>query len=799
MFYQTAKLIKEIQPNAKCYVTAISWNNDNKKNDYYNVLEKLKKENALHLADLWIYHPYVPVPESSYPFAESLRKLVKSYSSSYDIMQGETGCPSQLEFAHALSNIEWTEYSQVKWNLRRAIGDAVRNIPSSLFSFIDLQYTFMLQSFGLIRSNTLKEPVYRRPSYFAMQNVYSLFDDDVHALGVETKNINGKTLTIAKFERMSTPIYVIWFSDKRPSDILEYEKIDLSDFLKGKEMAWMDLVNGRIYHLTDFKNVPVWDSPVVITRSQLLPNRIEWKKMTPVEIVDAIYRPYFPRGYVKKDIDNEPWAKMPTEKFLPFVDKYGQFKHSDWPGKTHNDEELKKSIQEEEKDLASHPGPKDWNKYGGWANGPKFEATGRFYTKKVDGKWWLVDPEGCLFWSWGVVRVTPSSAVTPLNGNPRTPKVGGDLPERDCLFEDLPAKGTPLAAFYDTYDALLLPLYLKRGETRRYDFSSANLYRKYGEKWFEKFSDSCHRRLRSWGVNTIANSSDIRICLQDRTPYAERVECQSRPIEASWGQWGKFRDPFDPSFMEGVTKSLKEHGREAHDPWCIGFFIDNEIQWGAKDTDLARWTLLSPDNQPAKIEFVRRLKAKGIDYKKDKVPDAELKAFTAVIIDEYFKRTRQAVKSFDKDLLYLGCRFAGSARPWVIDACAKYCDVVSYNIYANSIAKWRLPHNLDAPVVVGEFHFGAWDRGMFGCSLINAGNQKKRGEMLKAYVNSALSNPQIVGVHWHQFSDQPVTGRFDGEHFQVGWTDVCDRPYVETRAALRELEIYHTRTQAKIR
>jgi hypothetical protein len=297
-------------------------------------------------------------------------------------------------------------------------------------------------------------------------------------------------------------------------------------------------------------------------------------------------------------------------------------------------------------------------------------------------------------------------------------------------------------------------------------------------------------------VNTIANSSDIRICLQDRTPYAERVECQSRPIEASWGQWGKFRDPFDPSFMEGVTKSLKEHGREAHDPWCIGFFIDNEIQWGAKDTDLARWTLLSPDNQPAKIEFVRRLKAKGIDYKKDKVPDAELKAFTAVIIDEYFKRTRQAVKSFDKDLLYLGCRFAGSARPWVIDACAKYCDVVSYNIYANSIAKWNLPNNLDAPVVIGEFHFGAWDRGMFGCSLINAGNQKKRSEMLKAYVNSALSNPQIVGVHWHQFSDQPVTGRFDGEHFQVGWTDVCDRPYKETRDALRELEIYRTRTQA---
>lgn len=81
----------------------------------------------------------------------------------------------------------WNEpFNQAKWNLRRAIGDASRSIPSSVFTLIDLQYTFMLQSFGLIRSNTLKEFVYRRPSYYAMQNVYAIFDDDTRALGHET-------------------------------------------------------------------------------------------------------------------------------------------------------------------------------------------------------------------------------------------------------------------------------------------------------------------------------------------------------------------------------------------------------------------------------------------------------------------------------------------------------------------------------------------------------------------------------------------------------------------------------------
>jgi hypothetical protein len=153
------------------------------------------------------------------------------------------------------------------------------------------------------------------------------------------------------------------------------------------------------------------------------------------------------------------------------------------------------------------------------------------------------------------------------------------------------------------------------------------------------------------------------------------------------------------------------------------------------------------------------------------------------------------VKAFDPGLLYLGCRFAGSARPWAVTACAKYCDVVSYNIYSEDISAWRLPQNLDAPVMIGEFHFGAHDRGLFGASLINKGSQEGRAAALKRYVESALANPQVVGVHWHQFSDQATSGRFDGEYFQVGWTDICDRPYAETVAALRAIDLYPTRAR----
>ena len=571
------------------------------------------------------------------------------------------------------------------------------------------------------------------------------------------------------------------------------------------------------------------DTSGVVADGGFVSRRYDWQKETPFAVVDSFYCPgdFARRSKAFPGVHtNAPWLKLATKDFLPCIDRYGQFRHRDWPGKTRTDADLKRAAEAEAEDLAAHPGPRDRNAYGGWTKGPWLKATGRFRAEKLDGKWWLVDPEGCLFWSFGPVRVTPSSAMTPMNGDPVSSRRGVPLPDRDPLFAELPpppghAGENAFSKFWTTRDELLFPFYASRGETRIYDFSSANLYRKYGEGYYETFAELAHRRLRSWGCNTIANSSDVKICLMDRTPYAERVECQSRPIAASKGHWWKFRDPWDASFAAGVTAALKAHGREAHDKWCIGFFVDNEVDWGAWPRQLAEWTLRSPADQPAKVEFARRLRAKYADVSKlnaawqtshagwddllrsTSVPGAaatgDLEAFTAAICDEYFRRTRAVVKAFDPALMYLGCRFAGSARPWAIAACAKYCDVVSYNIYAESIAEWRLPQNLDAPVMIGEFHFGAPDRGPFGVGVRQAKDQADRAVKLAKYVRSALANPQVVGVHWHQFSDQATSGRFDGEYFQVGWTDICDRPYPETVKALREVAypLYETRAAAQ--
>jgi len=113
-------------------------------------------------------------------------------------------------------------------------------------------------------------------------------------------------------------------------------------------------------------------------------------------------------------------------------------------------------------------------------------------------------------------------------------------------------------------------------------------------------------------------------------------------------------------------------------------------------------------------------------------------------------------------MLDLGCRFSRS-NPIAVRAAGKYCDVISFNRYQYTVADLRLPEGVDKPVLIGEFQFGAVDRGMFNASLSPTADQADRAQAYKDYVESALDNPFIVGAHWFQYADQACTGRGDEE------------------------------------
>ena len=99
------------------------------------------------------------------------------------------------------------------------------------------------------------------------------------------------------------------------------------------------------------------------------------------------------------------------------------------------------------------------------------------------------------------------------------------------------------------------------------------------------------------------------------------------------------------------------------------------------------------------------------------------------------------------------------------------------------------------PIIIGEFHFGALDRGMFHTGLRKTANQEDRADKYRSYVQGALRNPYIVGTHWFQYKDQATTGRGDGENYQIGFIDICDKPYPEIVRACREVgyNLYETK------
>ncbi|MEK7396049.1 MAG: hypothetical protein AAB116_03835, partial [Candidatus Poribacteria bacterium] len=129
------------------------------------------------------------------------------------------------------------------------------------------------------------------------------------------------------------------------------------------------------------------------------------------------------------------WVSMSESQFFPMIDEYGQFIHKDWLGKTKSAEDLEKHKQDEQADIKANPEPADWDKYGGWKGGPKLRASGYFRAEKFNGKWWLVDPDGYLFWSHGIDCVGDGNGVTPIT-------------DREYWFRDLPDKNSPFGKFY---------------------------------------------------------------------------------------------------------------------------------------------------------------------------------------------------------------------------------------------------------------------------------------------------------------------------------------------------------------
>ena len=495
---------------------------------------------------------------------------------------------------------------------------------------------------------------------------------------------------------------------------------------------------------------------------------------------------------------------------FPFVDEFGQYREETWPGKLENAGELQRSVQAESEQLwrkdaeQPHPWPfKDRDRYGGWQSGPRSEATGWFRTEHRDGKWWLVTPTGSLFLSIGVDCV----------GYGQRTYVSG----REDWFEWLPAREDErFRSFYgDGYRAHSMAERIG-SEGSVFGFYAANLLRKYGDHWQTRWRETCYRRLQVWGFNTVGNWSQRDVLLNSPLPFvASSRIADVPPIAGARGHWAAMFDVYDDSFpVAAAASAARAAGAYANNPLCIGYFIDNELAWNG----VTEGVLKSPARQPARKKLIELLRDRyeSIEHLNaawestfaswDTIGDvgrrcdamqADLDEYLFRFAKTYFKTIADALDAVAPNQLYLGCRFSNQPEP-VVRACAAHVDVVSYNRYVQEVdcGTFDLPADRGKPVIIGEFHFGALDRGMFHGGLVPVENQAQRAAAYQRYWRSVASCPVTVGAHWFQFVDEPITGRyFDGENYNIGFVDVTDTPYPALRDAAVDVhaELYGLR------
>lgn len=534
------------------------------------------------------------------------------------------------------------------------------------------------------------------------------------------------------------------------------------------------------------------------------------------------------------------------------VDEYGQNAKLDFPGKIHSDAELAKAQAEEDAQLRNNTikdrskfggwskGPKlDATGYfrsekvnGKWAmvdpEGYLFFSSGLANIRMSN----TTTVTGRDFPKDSLTQRSPDD-LTPEDSLGLNPAPQEALSQRFLssklrrnLFNWLPEPDHPLANHYG-YRREVHTGPVKHGET--YSFYRANLERKYGETSPDSFMyawrDNTLTRMKNWGFTSFGNWVDPSFYDNERLPYFANgwIIGDFNTVSSGDDFWAPLPDPFDPKFAYRADKTAEAIAKEVNaSPWCIGVFVDNEKSWGRMGTPEGQYGIVintlsrKASESPTKTVFTSQMKNKYGSIEKlnqswgtnigswDEFDDGVVltahndaqQADYAIMLEEYaseyFRVVSKAVEKYMPNHQYMGVRFASwGMTPEVVRAAAKYVDVMSYNEYREvpRFERWDFLKELDKPSLIGEFHMGSKnDSGLFHAGLVKAESQADRARMYKNYVNTVLDNPYMVGVHWFQYIDSPITGRaYDGENYNVGFVRVTDTPYDEMVQAAKEV------------
>jgi len=324
----------------------------------------------------------------------------------------------------------------------------------------------------------------------------------------------------------------------------------------------------------------------------------------------------------------------------------------------------------------------------------------------------------------------------------------------------------------------------------------------------ESWGQIAQQRLLAWGFNTAGGWSLHPLMLAlPTTPYLEL----GRTVRFHWF------DPFDPATAEHMRALARRMvAPYTGNPYRIGYFTDNEVGWwnGA----LFIYYLKQPATNYTKQRLMTLLREYYGDdwegFRRDFVPPPGIDSFqqllhnagtwpqlrpggegiqlvrrwTGIIAAHYYRVVHDALREVDPNALILGDRLPIYYDPVAVRAMAPYVDVISTNYNVDSADGWiaryffeglrRLaPHT---PVLISEWFFAAHENRSGNRNnghLMTVSTQAERTRGAMAAARRFAREPQIVGMHWFQYSDHPTGGRTDGEDYNFGLVDIDDRPY----------------------
>ena len=350
------------------------------------------------------------------------------------------------------------------------------------------------------------------------------------------------------------------------------------------------------------------------------------------------------------------------------------------------------------------------SKYGGWMAHQE-EATGFFYVKKIDGRWWGIDPLGYRYINIALNSVSMSKSER--NTKARKAKFGSDENWARETIDLLQENGFNCAGSWSDDEAII-----QANRTAEKPFSYTinwNFMSSYGRKRGGTFQQPGH-------IGYPNNAIFV----------------------------------FDPEFETFCDEHAQQLVKYKDDPNVFGHFSDNEMPF--KFHALDNYLALS-EGDPGNKAAQGFMQKQGIS--EDQITDLHRETFMALVAEKYFSIVSAAIKRYDPNHMYIGARFYSSEKnhKQFMKTAGQYLDVVSNNYYNHwtrdsiDMAKWT--NWTGKPFIVTEYYTKGEDSGMGNTS--GAGwlvrTQKDRGLFYQNYILAFLESKNCVGWHYFKYQD----------------------------------------------